>query len=53
MEGDIVKTRPPCPEPEVLVPTGHIWIEGLWPKLRHGGALINIPRRRTIPYRRQ
>ncbi|KAF8735040.1 hypothetical protein AX14_002854 [Amanita brunnescens Koide BX004] len=28
MEGDIVKTRPPCPEPEVSVPTGHIWIEG-------------------------
>jgi len=28
MEGDVVKTRPPCLEPEVSVPTGHIWIEG-------------------------
>ncbi|KAF7776263.1 hypothetical protein Agabi119p4_4656 [Agaricus bisporus var. burnettii] len=26
--GDTVKTRPPCPEPEVKVPQGHVWVEG-------------------------
>lgn len=26
--GDIIKTLPPYPEPEVLVPEGHIWVEG-------------------------
>jgi len=27
-EGDIVKTLPPYPDHEVLVPKGHVWIEG-------------------------
>ena len=44
IEGDVVKTRPPCLEPKVSVPTGHIWIEGLWPKLRYRRALINVPK---------
>ncbi|KAJ7507669.1 signal peptidase [Mycena galericulata] len=28
VEGDVVRTRPPYPEPEVRVPPGHIWVEG-------------------------
>ncbi|PFH51410.1 hypothetical protein AMATHDRAFT_142659 [Amanita thiersii Skay4041] len=28
LEGDLVKTRPPCAEQEVRVPPGHAWIEG-------------------------
>ncbi|KAJ7742480.1 peptidase S24/S26A/S26B/S26C [Mycena maculata] len=28
VEGDIVRTLPPYPEPEVRVPKGHIWVEG-------------------------
>ncbi|KAK0491223.1 LexA signal peptidase [Armillaria novae-zelandiae] len=28
MEGDIVKTLPPYPLPEVRIPEGHVWIEG-------------------------
>ncbi|KAF8631542.1 hypothetical protein AX15_002298 [Amanita polypyramis BW_CC] len=28
LEGDVVKTRPPCLEPEVRVLAGHVWIEG-------------------------
>ncbi|THV08687.1 LexA signal peptidase [Dendrothele bispora CBS 962.96] len=28
LEGDIVKTLPPYPDPEVTVPQGHAWIEG-------------------------
>lgn len=26
-----MKTRPPCPEPEVKVPQGHVWVEGVFP----------------------
>lgn len=29
MEGDIVKTLPPYPLPEVRIPEGHVWVEGL------------------------
>jgi len=29
-EGDIVKTLPPYPDREVLVPKGHVWIEGIY-----------------------
>lgn len=29
-EGDIVKTLPPYPDHEVLVPKGHVWIEGIY-----------------------
>ena len=29
-EGDIVKTLPPYPDREVLVPKGHAWIEGIY-----------------------
>ncbi|KAJ7937170.1 signal peptidase [Mycena leptocephala] len=29
IEGDIVRTLPPYPDPEVRVPKGHIWVEGL------------------------
>lgn len=28
LEGDTVKTRPPCLEPEVKIPQGHVWVEG-------------------------
>ncbi|KAJ6629114.1 peptidase S24/S26A/S26B/S26C [Mycena sp. CBHHK59/15] len=28
VEGDVVRTLPPYPEPEVRVPKGHIWVEG-------------------------
>jgi inner membrane protease subunit 2 len=28
LEGDIVQTRPPCAEPYVTVPAGHMWVEG-------------------------
>ncbi|KAK7470787.1 hypothetical protein VKT23_002205 [Stygiomarasmius scandens] len=28
LEGDIVKTLPPYPDPEVKIPMGHVWIEG-------------------------
>ncbi|KAF8346688.1 peptidase S24/S26A/S26B/S26C [Amanita rubescens] len=28
LQGDVVKTRPPCQESEVSIPQGHIWIEG-------------------------
>ena len=27
LEGDVVRTRPPCTEPEVRIPMGHVWIE--------------------------
>ncbi|KAG2042974.1 peptidase S24/S26A/S26B/S26C [Suillus americanus] len=26
--GDVVKTLPPYPDPEVFVPEGHVWVEG-------------------------
>jgi inner membrane protease subunit 2 len=29
IEGDLVKTLPPYPDPEIQVPKGHIWVEGL------------------------
>jgi signal peptidase I len=29
IEGDTVRTLPPYPDPEVRVPKGHIWVEGL------------------------
>ncbi|KAF8897421.1 peptidase S24/S26A/S26B/S26C, partial [Infundibulicybe gibba] len=28
IEGDMVKTLPPYPEPVVHVPKGHVWVEG-------------------------
>jgi inner membrane protease subunit 2 len=28
LEGDVVKTLPPFPQPEICVPTGHAWVEG-------------------------
>ncbi|KAF5369798.1 hypothetical protein D9758_001174 [Tetrapyrgos nigripes] len=28
LEGDVVKTLPPYPDPEVRIPPGHAWIEG-------------------------
>ncbi|KAJ7638697.1 peptidase S24/S26A/S26B/S26C, partial [Roridomyces roridus] len=28
VEGDVVRTRAPYPQPEVRVPQGHIWVEG-------------------------
>lgn len=28
LEGDIVYTRPPFPEPTIRVPAGHVWVEG-------------------------
>ncbi|KJA29938.1 hypothetical protein HYPSUDRAFT_125748 [Hypholoma sublateritium FD-334 SS-4] len=27
-EGDTVKTLPPYPDPEVVIPKGHVWVEG-------------------------
>ena len=42
LEGDTVKTRSPCPEPEIKIPQGHVWVEGVSlsslarPKLRAG-----------------
>ncbi|KAJ7129807.1 signal peptidase, partial [Mycena epipterygia] len=29
IEGDTVRTLPPYPEPEVRIPKGHIWVEGV------------------------
>jgi signal peptidase I len=29
LEGDIVKTLPPYPDKEVMIPPGHVWVEGL------------------------
>ena len=29
LEGDIVKTLPPYPDQEIVVPQGHVWVEGL------------------------
>ena len=26
--GDVIKTLPPYPDAEVLVPEGHVWVEG-------------------------
>ncbi|KAJ7667904.1 peptidase S24/S26A/S26B/S26C [Mycena polygramma] len=28
IEGDLVRTLPPYPQPEVRVPKGHVWVEG-------------------------
>ncbi|KAK0751069.1 mitochondrial inner membrane protease subunit-like protein [Schizothecium vesticola] len=28
LEGDVIHTRPPYPQPTILVPEGHIWVEG-------------------------
>jgi len=28
LEGDVVKTLPPYPDQEVVVPKGHVWVEG-------------------------
>ncbi|KAF8211245.1 peptidase S24/S26A/S26B/S26C [Mycena galopus ATCC 62051] len=30
LEGDTVRTLPPYPVPEVRVPEGHVWVEGLF-----------------------
>lgn len=29
LEGDVVKTLPPYPDKEIVVPQGHVWVEGL------------------------
>ena len=29
LEGDIVKTLPPYPDQEIVVPEGYVWVEGL------------------------
>ena len=29
LEGDVVKTLPPYPDQEIVVPQGHVWVEGL------------------------
>lgn len=40
LEGDTVRIRLPCPEPEIKIPQGHVWVEGMLlsslarPKLR-------------------
>ena len=31
LEGDVVKTLPPYPDQEIVVPQGHVWVEGLMP----------------------
>jgi len=28
LEGDVVKTLPPYPDQEIVVPEGHVWVEG-------------------------
>ena len=28
LEGDVVRTLPPCPDAEAVVPPGHVWVEG-------------------------
>jgi inner membrane protease subunit 2 len=28
LEGDVVKTKPPYPYQHVIVPEGHVWVEG-------------------------
>ncbi|ROT39422.1 mitochondrial inner membrane protease subunit 2 [Sodiomyces alkalinus F11] len=32
LEGDLVRTRPPYPDPVVKVPQGHVWVEGDGPE---------------------
>jgi len=29
LEGDVVKTLPPYLDQEIVVPEGHVWVEGL------------------------
>lgn len=31
LEGDVVKTLPPYPDQEIVVPEGYVWVEGLIP----------------------
>jgi mitochondrial inner membrane protease subunit 2 len=34
LEGDVVKTLPPYPDQEIVVPEGYIWVEGMiYPKI--------------------